>query len=68
MIIQRYLEQTGKKEKSSREGRHLISDPYHGEIDLYWQGGYIWGTLSLTNPDLRLKYLRLIEKGLEKRR
>jgi hypothetical protein len=49
------------------EGRHLISDPHHGEIDLYWQGRYIWGTLSLTNSDLRFKYLRLIEKGLKKR-
>jgi hypothetical protein len=66
-IIQKYMEQTGKKEKSNTEGRYLISDPHHGEIDLYWQGRYIWGTLSLTNPDLRLKYLRLIEKGLKKR-
>jgi hypothetical protein len=66
-IIQKYLEQTGKTEKRVAEGRYLIPDPHHGEIDLYWQGRYIWGTLSLTNPDLRLKYLRLIEKGLKKR-
>jgi len=66
-IIQKYLEQTGKTEKTVTEGRHLISDPHHGEIDLHWQGRYIWGTLSLTNTDLRLKYLRLIEKGLKKR-
>jgi len=65
-IIQKYLEQTGNTEKRVAERRHLISDPHHGEIDLYWQGRYIWGTLSLTNPDLRLKYLRLIEKGLIK--
>jgi hypothetical protein len=67
-IIQKYLEQTGKTEKRGTEGRHLISDPHHGEINLYWQGRYIWGTLSLTNPDLRLKYLKLIEKGLQKRK
>jgi hypothetical protein len=66
-IIQKYLEQTGRTEKRVEEGRYLISDHHHGEIDLYWQGRYIWGTLSLTNPDLRLKYLMLIEKGLKKR-
>jgi hypothetical protein len=66
-IIQRYLEETRKTGKRVAEGGYLISDPYHGEIDLYWQGRYIWGTLSLTNPEFRLKYLRLIEKGLEKR-
>jgi hypothetical protein len=65
-IIQKYLEQTGKTGKRVAEGRHLISDPHHGEMDLYWKGRYIWGTLSLTNPDLRLKYLKLIEKGLIK--
>jgi hypothetical protein len=65
-IIQKYLEQTGKTEETVTEGRYLISDPHHGDIDLYWQGRYIWGTLSLKNPDLRLKYLRLIEKELKK--
>ncbi len=68
MIIQKYLEQTGKTEKSAMEGRYLILDPHHGEIDLYWQGRYLWGTLSLTNPDLRSKYLKLVKEGLQKRK
>lgn len=67
-IIQKYLEQTGKTEETVAEGRHLISDPHHGEIDLYWQEHYIWGTLSFTDPDLRLKYLKLIKEGLQKRK
>ncbi len=67
-IIQKYLEQTGKSGKGIREGRYLISDPHHGEIDLYWRGRYLWGILNLADPDLRLKYLRLIEKGLQKRK
>jgi hypothetical protein len=67
-IIQKYLEQTGKTERGVVEGRHLILDPHHGEIDLYWQGRHIWGTLSLTNPDLRSKYLKLVKKGLQKRK
>jgi hypothetical protein len=67
-IIQKYLEQTGKTEKSVAEGRRLIPDPHHGEIDLYWQGRYLWGTLSLTDPDLRSKYFKLVEEGLQKRK
>src|SRR4030043_677940 len=67
-IIQKYLEQTGKTEKSVAEGGRLIPDPHHGEIDLYWQGRYLWGTLSLTDPDLRSKYLKLVKEGLQKRK
>ncbi len=67
-IIQKYVEQTGKKEKTVIEGRHLIPDPHHGEIELYWRGAYLWGTLSLNNPGLRSKYLKLFQEGLQKRK
>ena len=66
-MIQRYLQQTGNPEKEVMEGRHKISDPYHGEIELQWQGKYIWGILNLTNSDLRSKYLNLLAKGLKKK-
>jgi len=65
-MIQKYLEQTGKTEKSVAEGRHLIPDPYHGEVDLYWQRGYIWGILNLSDSNIRSKYLKLIEENLAK--
>jgi hypothetical protein len=65
-MIQKYMEQTGKTEKKVTEGRHLIPDPHHGEIELHWQGRYIWGTLSLADPNLRLKYLNLFKEGLHK--
>lgn len=65
-MIQKYGEQTGKAEKKVTEGRHLIPDPHHGEIELHWKGRYIWGTLSLTDPNLRLKYLNLFDEGLKK--
>jgi hypothetical protein len=67
-MVQNYLKQIGSPEKSIVQGRYTLPDPYHGEIDLYWQGAYLWGTLSLSNPDLRLKYLKLFEKGLRKRK
>jgi hypothetical protein len=65
-MIQKYLEQTGKTEAKVAEGRHTISDPHHGEIDLYWRGGNIWGILNLNDLALRSKYLRLLEAGLKK--
>ena len=67
-MIQKYVEQTGKTEKNVTEGRYLIPDPHHGEIELHWQGAYLWGILNLNNPDLRSKYLRLFEEGLQKRK
>jgi hypothetical protein len=67
-IIQKYLEQTGKIEKNVAEGRRLIPDPHHGEIDLYWQGRYIWGILNLNEASLRSTYLKLFEKGLEEKK
>jgi hypothetical protein len=67
-IIQKYLEQTGKIEKNVAEGRRLIPDPHHGEIDLYWQGRYIWGILNLSEASLRSTYLKLFEKGLEEKK
>lgn len=66
-MIQKYLQQTGRTEKSVVEGRYTISDPYHGEVDLYWKGGNIWGILNLNDLSLRSKYLQLFEERLKKR-
>jgi hypothetical protein len=67
-MIQRYLQQTGSPEKNITEGRYTIPDPYHGEIDLWWRGKYIWGILNVNDPSLRLKYLKLFGEGLEKKK
>ena len=66
-MIQKYLQQTGKPEKNVTEGRYKISDPYHGDIELRWQGKYIWGILSLNDLSLRSKYLKLFDEGLKKK-
>jgi len=65
-MLQKYLEQTGKIEKSVAEGRQLISDPHHGEIELHWKGEHIWGILDLKEPTLRSHYLKLFEGSLRK--
>jgi hypothetical protein len=65
-MIQKYLQQTRSPEKNVTESRYAIADPYHGEIELHWKGKYIWGILSLSDPSLRSKYLKLFEKELKK--
>jgi hypothetical protein len=67
-MVQKYLQQTKSPEKSIAEGLYTISDPYHGEIELHWKGKYIWGILNLNEVSLRSKYLKLFEKGLEKKK
>ena len=68
IMIEKYLEQTQKTAKDIVEGRHLIADPHHGEIDLNWRGAHIWGILSLNDLALRSKYLTLLEEGLQRRK
>jgi len=65
-MVQKYLQQTGSPKKTITESRYTIADPYHGDIELHWQGKYIWGIFSLNDPPLRSKYLKLFEKELTK--
>jgi hypothetical protein len=66
-MIQKYLQQTGSREKNIIEGRYTIADPYHGEIEVEWRGKYIWGILNINDPSLRLKYLKLFGEELKKK-
>jgi hypothetical protein len=63
-MIERYLQELGQPGKNAVEGRFTLSDPHHGEVDLLWKEGRIWGILSLDDPALRSKYLQLVEQGL----
>ena len=67
-MIQKYLQQTGSPRKDVVEGRYTITDPYHGEIDLNWQGKYIWGILNINDVSLRSKYLKIFEEKLTKKK
>ena len=66
-IVQKYLQQTESSDKEVVEQRYTLSDPHHGIVDLYWKGKYVWGVLDLRDPDLRSKYLKLFEEGLDKK-
>jgi hypothetical protein len=63
-IIQTYLRQVKHPKKEGYEGRHTLSDPHHGIVDLYWKGAYISGVLYLADTDLRSKYLKLFDEKL----
>ena len=67
-MIEKYLQSLKSPRKDVVEDRYIFSDPHHGEIELRWHGAYLWGILSLNNPDHRSKYLKLFEEGLQKRK
>jgi Family of unknown function (DUF6599) len=67
-MMEKYLEQLGMKDKGVVEGPYTLSDAYHGEIDLRWRGARIWGILDLGDPGLRVKYSKLFEEELQKRK
>jgi len=67
-MIEKYLRSIKSPRNEVVEDRYIFSDPYHGEIELHWQGAYLWGILSLNDSPLRLKYMELFEKGLQKRK
>ena len=60
-MLGEYLKQVETLEKNVVEGSHRLKDRYHGELDLFWKGKYIWGTVNLGDPDLRSKYLKQFE-------
>ena len=60
-MLERYLKQLGNAEAKVAEGPYRVKDPYHGEMDLFWKGKRIWGTMSLGDPALRSTYLKRFE-------
>jgi hypothetical protein len=65
-MIQEYLKHTGNLQTKVEEGRFQLKDPYHGGMDFYWKGNYIWGVLDLADETLRSTVLKLFAEGLEK--
>ncbi|MBM4329704.1 MAG: hypothetical protein FJ117_00530 [Deltaproteobacteria bacterium] len=65
-MMEKYLKKTGNVEKKTAEGIYRAKDPYHGMIDLFLKGRYIWGIIDLDVPDLRSRYLKHFE-GLSKK-
>jgi hypothetical protein len=63
-MIREYLKQTGNLHDKVDEGRFQLKDPYHGEMDFYWKGNYIWGVLDLADETLRSKVLKLFAEEL----
>ena len=59
-MIERYLRETGSPGDPT-EGLHRLKDRHHGDVDLFWKGRFIWGTLNLDDPGLRSKYLKEVE-------
>ena len=60
-MMEKYQKQAENLGKKSGEGLYRFKDPYHGEVDLYWQGKQIWGVMNLDEPNLRSQYLKHFE-------
>ncbi len=67
-MIREYLKHTGNLQTKVEEGRFQLKDPYHGGMDFYWKGTYIWGALDLADEILRTRILKLFAEGLEKKK
>jgi hypothetical protein len=65
-MVREYLKHTGNLQIKVEEGRFQLKDPYHGGMDFYWKGRYIWGVLDLADETLRSRELKLLAEGLEK--
>lgn len=64
-MLQAYLQRTGNSQIKLAEGRFTLKDSYHGEMDFFWKGKYIWGALNLDDSALRSKYISLFGESLE---
>jgi hypothetical protein len=64
--LQKYFQQLKKPAETAAEGPHEISDPYHGNLGIFWKGKYIGGILNLPPSPARQKYLSLLEARLPK--
>ena len=62
--LQRYFQQLKQPQDGVAEKRYEISDPYHGNYELFWKGKYIGGILNLPPSPLRGKYLSSLEARL----
>ena len=60
-MMESYLKQTGNEGKAVAEGPYRLKDRYHGDVDLFWMGKWIWGIVDLSDPEIRSKFLKTFE-------
>lgn len=65
-MVTQYLQKIDSPEKKGKEGRFIITDPYHGAIAFAWKGNYIWGIINPHDAASQEKYLSIIEDNLKK--
>lgn len=65
-ILTKYLQFAKTPVDSLKQDQYQVSDPYHGDVLLRWQGEYIAGVLYIEQENLRQKYLKILESNLTK--
>jgi hypothetical protein len=62
--LQRYMEKLGNSTADPKEGTYRFTDPYHGNVELFWRGRNIAGVLGLADERLRGEYLQMMGETL----
>ena len=65
-MLTKYLQFAKIPVDTLQQGRNQVSDPYHGDVLLSWQGEYIAGVLYIEQEKLRQKYIKILEINLTK--
>jgi len=60
-MMEKYLKQTGSEGQNPSDGTYRLKDKYHGEVDIFLKGKFIWGILDLNDPNLRDQYLQKLK-------
>ncbi len=60
-MLRQYFAKLGLAQEI-KEGFYRLQDPYHGEIEIFWQGDLIWGILDLKDQNLRTYFWQLIKQ------
>lgn len=59
-MLERYAAQLKLPAGMVAEGTLRLTDPYHGVLDLVWQGSRIWGVMGLDDSPLRSGYVKML--------
>jgi hypothetical protein len=61
----RYLQAAGQPAGNVQKKTCVVSDPYSGEVALFWKASFICGVLRLRDAPLRDRYLEAMRKSID---
>ncbi len=65
-MLRRLRQPAGQAPMDLKEGSYTLTDPYHGDISLFWSGTYIGGAMKLGDAALRTRLLKTMSELIQK--